>query len=227
MDIRFLFRINWLKKLYINLKFLPLKQGIRLPIIVGNRTRLEVLEGKIIINGPISTGMISFGLGGSSDLFYFEKRNSYLGLKSGGKLIFNGRAHFAVHVSVLVVNSEVVIGDGFSCNNGCKISSVAGIVFGSHCLLGGNVAVRDSDGHFVFDLQETGEKGKQHNNKSAIYIGDHVWLTNNTHILKGVSIAEDVVVAYGSIVTHNIESAHSIAAGIPAKIIKTGVTWQR
>lgn len=227
MDVKYLFRINWLKSLYINFKFLPFRKAINLPILIGNRTRLELSEGRIIINSPISTGMISIGLGGSSDLFYFEKRNNYLGIRNGGKLIFNGRAHFAVHTSILVVDSELIVGDGFSCNNGCKISSTAGIVFGNQCLLGGNVVVRDSDGHSIFDLKESGEKEKRHNNKAAISIGNHVWLTNNTHILKGVSVADDVVVAYGSIVTHSIESAHSIAAGIPAKIVKTGVTWQR
>ena len=38
-------------------------------------------------------------------------------------------------------------------------------------------------------------------------------------------MSEDVIVAAGSIITKSIEESHVIIGGIPATIIKRGVTW--
>lgn len=45
-------------------------------------------------------------------------------------------------------------------------------------------------------------------------------------INKGVVIEPDCIVASHSVVTKTIKS-HSIAAGIPAKVVKSNITWNR
>ena len=67
-----------------------------------------------------------------------------------------------------------------------------------------------------------------------IQIGHRVWCGFNVTILAGATIGDDVVIGAGSIVTKNIPS-NSIAAGIPAKVVKPLVrdadtpiwTWAR
>ena len=43
--------------------------------------------------------------------------------------------------------------------------------------------------------------------------------------MKGVTIGHHAVVGLGSVVTKDI-SSHSIAAGNPARVVRTGVDWQ-
>ena len=52
-----------------------------------------------------------------------------------------------------------------------------------------------------------------------ITIGDRVWCGVNVTILTNVTIGDDVIVGAGSVVTKDIPS-NSIAAGVPAKVIK-------
>ncbi len=53
-----------------------------------------------------------------------------------------------------------------------------------------------------------------------IIIRDNVFIGNNTIILPGITIGENVVVGAGSVVTKDIPP-NVIAAGIPARVIKT------
>ena len=55
---------------------------------------------------------------------------------------------------------------------------------------------------------------------AMIKIGNNVWLGENVSILKGVTIGDNVIIGYGSIVTKSIPS-NSVAIGIPAKVICT------
>lgn len=52
-----------------------------------------------------------------------------------------------------------------------------------------------------------------------ITIGDRVWVGLNVSIIAGVTIGNDVVIGAGSVVTKDIPS-NSIAAGVPARVIK-------
>lgn len=53
---------------------------------------------------------------------------------------------------------------------------------------------------------------------APVTIGSRVWLPQAT-VLPGVTIGDDVVVAAGSLVSHDVP-AGSLAAGIPAKVIR-------
>ena len=52
-----------------------------------------------------------------------------------------------------------------------------------------------------------------------ITIGNGVWLAAGVIICGGVHIGDDVVIAAGSVVTRDIPS-HSLAAGVPCKVIR-------
>lgn len=69
--IKFFQRIN-LKTIYFNLKYLPFKQAVKLPILVSNKVYLKSLLGKIIIECPISTGLIQIGYG---EVGIFDNKN--------------------------------------------------------------------------------------------------------------------------------------------------------
>ena len=158
----------------------------------------------------------------------YNPKTSVLEIDSGSHLVFCGKAHFAPHFSLLVKNgATMTIGKNFSCNNGCKFSCVAGITLGERCLLGGDIVIRDSDGHKVFSRSDANADWIQHASELPVVIGDHVWICNKSDIMKGVTIGSDCVVSYGSLVVKSFEASNLLIGGSPAKILKENIEWER
>lgn len=53
-----------------------------------------------------------------------------------------------------------------------------------------------------------------------VVIGNDIWIGDRVTILPGVQIGDGCIIAAGAVVTHSIP-AYSVAAGIPAKVIKS------
>lgn len=66
------------------------------------------------------------------------------------------------------------------------------------------------------------ERQNQHSANAPIIIGENVWIGSNARIQKGVTIGDNAIIAANSVVTHDVP-ANSIAAGNPAKIVKTDI----
>ncbi len=221
-------RFSLLKTLYLNFRLLPFKSALRLPFAVSGRVKIKGCKrGTVLIEGVLRPFMISLGFGGSPDLIGYNPKRSLLQVDKDSRLVFKGKAHFAPHFSVLVQNSATMtVGEGFSCNNGCKLSCVCGISFGKDCLLGGDVVVRDSDGHKVFSYSEEGAR-REHPAQKPVVIGDHVWICNKSDILKGVTIGDDCVVSYGSLVVKSFADSRLLIGGYPAGVLKKDIDWER
>jgi acetyltransferase-like isoleucine patch superfamily enzyme len=104
----------------------------------------------------------------------------------------------------------------------CVVEPGKKVIIGEDCMFGQNVYIRTSDSHSVIE-QKT---GKRINYAKDIEIEDHVWIGDRCIILKGVHIGKDSVIGAGAVVTKSCESG-SVLAGNPAKIVKTGVTWDK
>ena len=66
------------------------------------------------------------------------------------------------------------------------------------------------------------------NKVKGIKLGDHIWLGANSSIMKNVTLPDDCIVGWNSVVSSSINrqiEPHSIIAGNPAKLVKRGVTW--
>ena len=107
---------------------------------------------------------------------------------------------------------------------GSKISmhESGNIRIGKDCMFAGDIRMDTSDMHSIVDAAT----GQRINPPGDITIGNHVWLGLRVYVMKGVTIAEHCVIGAHAVVTHNIPS-HSVAAGVPAKVIRSGVTWNR
>jgi len=229
--LQLLFRghFSLFKTLYLNFRVLPFRQAFRMPFIVSRDVRIRGCQkGSIKILSEPKIFMISFGFGGSPDLTLYNSRKSVLEIDKNAQLIFKGKAHFAPHFSVLVKDGAIMtIGSGFSCNNGCKFSCSSGIMLGDNCLLGGDVIIRDSDGHMVFTQPIDGSPRTTHKCCKPVAIGNHVWICNKSDILKGVTIGDDCIVSYGSLVVKSFPQNHLLIGGHPAVAIMENVEWER
>lgn len=96
------------------------------------------------------------------------------------------------------------------------------LIIGKDCMLSKDIHIATTDSHSIIDM----ESGKRTNIAQDIIINNHVWVGHGVSINKGVSIGENSVIAARSVVTKSIPD-HSIAAGIPAKVVKTKINWDR
>ena len=110
----------------------------------------------------------------------------------------------------------------FSANSGCVIVVHENITFGNDVMLGRNVLIYDSDFH-----QLRNESDEPINPPKPVVIEDHVWLTSNITILKGVTIGRDSLVAAQTVINKSIPEHCIIAGSGSAKVIKDYVNWNR
>lgn len=96
------------------------------------------------------------------------------------------------------------------------------ITIGGDCMFSANITLRTGDSHAILDLQ-----GSRVNPARPITLGDHVWVGNGATLLKGVTLGSHCIVGTGSIVTKSFPDSHISIAGNPARLIKTGLTWDR
>lgn len=88
--------------------------------------------------------------------------------------------------------------------------------------LGSNVHITDGVKFLTHDGGTLLYRGKVPDLEitKPIVLGNDVYLGNNVLLLPGVTVGNDVVVGAGAVVTHDIPD-HSVAAGVPARVVKS------
>lgn len=97
----------------------------------------------------------------------------------------------------------------------------ASLTLGDGCLLAGFVDISVSDMHSIVDVST----GARLNPAREVLVGERVWIGQRTQILKGARIGAGSIIGAGSVVTGEIPP-NVIAAGVPARVIREGVTWR-
>jgi acetyltransferase-like isoleucine patch superfamily enzyme len=109
-------------------------------------------------------------------------------------------------------DASLKIGDGCFINDGVNICCSTAITIGPHTKLADWVVFYDTDFHPIQPSEPV--------RSESITVGKNVWIGARAMILPGSTIGDHSVIAAGAIVRSHIP-ARSIAAGIPAKVIKT------
>ena len=110
---------------------------------------------------------------------------------------------------------DLTIGAGTFVNVDCFIELVAPVHIGRDCQLGMQVMVATSH-------HESDEDGRISRTPVGrpVVIGDRVWIGARATILPGVTVADDVVIAAGAVVTRDAK-APGVYAGVPARLIRS------
>lgn len=121
-------------------------------------------------------------------------------------------------------NSRVIIGKDTTFHGRIKLSCIEGtqIKIGCDCMFSSNIDIVTGDSHSILDLS-----GKRINPSKDIVIEDHVWVGQKNTILKGTYISKNSIVGAGSVVSKEFEKQNVIIAGVPAKVIKEEINWDR
>lgn len=213
-----LYRSN-LKSLYFNFKYLPFKKAIILPFRVSNRCSITVAEGSITIESELSPGMIHIGYG---HVGIFNKKRQRSMWSVWGKVIFKGNCYLGHGTKINVTGSGTLIfGNNVNITAESSVDCQKEINFGDDCLVSWESLFIDGDYHKIFNSD-----GKLTNAPQPINIGKHVWFGCRCLILKGVTVADNCVVAAGSLLNGAYTTSNSIIAGSPAKVVKENITWQ-
>jgi len=100
-------------------------------------------------------------------------------------------------------------------DNGTSVS------IGDDCMFSVNTMVRTSDAHSILDA----DSGKRINPGRNVVIGDRVWVGFGATILKGSVIGDDCIIGTESVVPGMTVPPGCVAAGNPAKVVKSGIRW--
>ena len=116
---------------------------------------------------------------------------------------------------------QISFGDNCQIGDDSHITAVNSIRFGNNVLTGKRILVTDNahgaSDRSLLDLPPT---LRPLYSKGPVVIEDNVWIGEKASIMPGVTIGKGSIIAANSVVTHDIPP-YSIAAGTPARIIKT------
>lgn len=123
-----------------------------------------------------------------------------------------------------VRSSNVAIGRGsaFTWQTQIDCHESHNVTIGNDCMIASGTFITVSDMHSIIDVAT----GARINPGADVVIGDHVWLGGHSSVMKGVTIGSGSIVGMGAVVNKDVPPECAVA-GVPAKVIRTGVTWNR
>ena len=203
------------KTLVFNLRYFPLRTAIRLPVLVSHRVWLSRLGGEIRL-ADARTGAVRIGFG---DIGIFDRQRSRTIWQVTGKVDFRGRARIN-HGCKISVTGTLVVGDDVTIVAESSIVAQRHVQIGDRTLISWDVLIMDSDMHPLYDAG-----GRLVNGPVPVFIGDAVWIGCRSLVLKGVEIADGVVVAAATTLTRSVTSPKVVAGGHPARVLRENVSW--
>ncbi len=143
---------------------------------------------------------------------------------TGLQLIIGQLPGLGAGVSRVANNCRVDIGNRVVINGVTLYlqESDSHVSIGDDSQLSWGIDIWCTDAHTIMDLE-----GEPINFAKYIEIGKHVWIGKDVKIGKNVKIADNSIVGWGSIVTKEFNEPNVIIAGVPAKIVKRGINWDR
>ncbi len=210
--LHFSFKVAYLKSLYFNLHYLPLKQALRCPIILSHGVKLLTMKGQVSIkSAEISYGMIKIGF---KHYGFQSKKDKTIFENNGGQLIFNSRAEIGQGTAIIIGKSgSLYLNRGVCIGGNSKIMCYDHITIGANSRFAWDITLIDTDFHKTINLL-TKELSK---GKKPIVIGENNWVGFGATILKGTITPDFCVIAAKSLLLKDYNYGdHCLLAGHPA-----------
>jgi acetyltransferase-like isoleucine patch superfamily enzyme len=195
-------------------------------IILLFRIRLLRRNNDIRISKPKQLSNFNISIKGCNNTILIEDKTVLTNTKieisgENNRLVIHKNARFYGPCRIIMQgNSLVEIGENAGIRGVDFLSKDGAIQVGELCMFSYGIVIRTHDSHKIISL----ESNSITNNPKDVVLGKHVWVAQNVTILKGVTIGDNSVLGFGSIVTKDCGS-NSVMTGIPAKVVRTGITW--
>ena len=128
-------------------------------------------------------------------------------------------------------HGKIEIGNNVKIGSRSQILCVDKVVIGDYTAIATNVTIVDNNNHPINPQYREYMRTTPHNSDARSWIhsdhkpvilGRNCWIGSDVRIQKGVTIGDNSVIAACSVVTKDVP-ANCIAAGNPAKIVKTDI----
>lgn len=213
--------LNLLKTLWINFKVFGFNRYFfRLPILVYKYTEIDIKRHSIHFICQPTFGLIRIGR--YRDALY-QKKHDYtkFSVKSGGTIIFGGRAHLLSGSRIIVQDkAELRIGKDFDIGSQSSIIATQSISIGDNVMISWDSLIMDSDLHPIYD-----RNGKIINGHRNVVIGKNVWIGCRSCILKGAAIPDGCIISATALITKNYDINDCIITS--DGVIKKDISWKR
>lgn len=182
----------------------------------------------IKIGDFISFKNSSITFSGKGNVLYIEQgvrlEDSNIEFKGDNSLLYLSANKNFYRINAILHNSNVIFfGQDIYFNNRMLLiaSESKNIIIGNGCLFSIGVILRNADAHLMYDIVSK----KRINHSKSIYIGDHVWVGQNSLILKGTQIGSGCILGAQSVISNKSMPSNTVWAGNPAKQIKKNIFW--
>jgi acetyltransferase-like isoleucine patch superfamily enzyme len=208
-----------LKTIWFNLKYFPLRQALKLPVLISKNVYLKEVSGRIYIDNLIRFGLIRIGYG---NVGIFDKKMSRTIWEVYGDVTFCGSASIG-HGSKIVVgpDASLIFGENLKITAESSIVAFKRVQIGNDCLLSWDTLLMDTDFHKVKN-----DKREIINSPQPIIIGDNVWIGCRSIILKGSVIPKNSIIAINSLVNKELLVDNCIYGGSPVRCLKKNTYWE-
>lgn len=214
-------KVSLWRTVYFNFRTLPFRQAVKFPVYIYSGHKLFILAGKVLINGPISRGMIKIGK--NTESFSLCDHSGFIQINDGCTLTFNGPAKLGVNTKLRLVSSEVTFGKNVFIGTGVRIiANGSYIKIGEGSRIAFETVIMNSSFHFTYNAT----KGGYSQMTNPIIIGDFNWIGNRSSISGNAHTKDFTIVCAGSLVNKNFtsqEGEYPMLGGQPAKLITCGI----
>ena len=194
---------------------------------VNNFTDYDCGNNLIIVNAEksqINNSKINFY--GKNNILFVEDgvtlRNSTIDFNKDNSVVYLSRNKHNYLLNCSLNNSNTLyIGKDCYINGIITLIASEGknIIIGDDGLFSFGIWVRTADPHLVYDVNTK----ERINYSQSVLIGDHVWLGQQSLILKGTQIGSGSVLGGGTIVAGKHLLSNAAYGGNPARLIKGGI----
>lgn len=217
--IKYLLKVRVFYTAYFNLRYLPLKQGIKIPIVFFHRARMIISNGGKIYISPNMKGRILIG----GYQLSFAHGTEFTTIRNkGGKIYFHEGTIWIQSGNIWYVSGEVHLwGDNMFGNN-TQVSCYKKIDVQVKVRIAHQCQLRDSNFHYLRDTIT----GQINPISTPVNIGTCCWIGNRTTIMPGTVLPNYTIVGSNSLLNKDyskIISSYSLIAGMPAKFIRGNI----